>query len=299
MLDIDSDENEHYVYYPSLNRVHTLPSNNSKIWLGDWFRPMDRPKLRTRFYRGNYYYGSNGGGGYGGYTSDDEEAGAAAAAAAAVSMPLLGSSRQHMKKKRRSSRWICINVCVGFALVILFLLLFTVYRATPLTDVQVQMGRVLASEKELIFDLYVEADNWNWWTVRVAEADLGVFAFSQIVPASTTVTAEPAEYLGSFYRFDEPLAFPSSLFLKDGARRARAVSQIRLKSPGTDASGNERWSRMIRYPYGLVVRGVLKYHTISFATIYPQSTAICDVARVDPTTGQVSKDLDQGYCFKE
>lgn len=52
---------------------------------------------------------------------------------------------------------------------------------------------------------------------------------------------------------------------------------------------------MIRYPYGLVVRGVLKYKPLPFLT--PQSVAICDVVRVDPTTGKVSEDPDQGFCL--
>jgi hypothetical protein len=56
-------------------------------------------------------------------------------------------------------------------------------------------------------------------------------------------------------------------------------------------------SRIIRYPYGLVVRGVLKYRPLPFASPYPQSVAICDVVRVDPTTGKVSEDPDQGYCL--
>ena len=41
---------------------------------------------------------------------------------------------------------------------------------------------------------------------------------------------------------------------------------------------------MIRYPYGLVVRGVLKYKPAPFKMgIYPQSAAICNMTRVDPT----------------
>ena len=56
---------------------------------------------------------------------------------------------------------------------------------------------------------------------------------------------------------------------------------------------------MIRYPYGLVTRGVLKYNPISFVSIYPQSAVICFIARVDPTSGAISEDPDQGYCSKK
>lgn len=54
---------------------------------------------------------------------------------------------------------------------------------------------------------------------------------------------------------------------------------------------------MIRYPYGLVVRGVLKYKPIPLVMgMYPQSTAVCNVTRVDPTTGAVSADPDRTIC---
>lgn len=56
-------------------------------------------------------------------------------------------------------------------------------------------------------------------------------------------------------------------------------------------------SRIIRYPYGLVVRGVLKYRPLEFLSPYPQSVAICNVVRVNPTTDKVSEDPDQGFCL--
>lgn len=49
------------------------------------------------------------------------------------------------------------------------------------------IGRVLATDKELIFDLKVQAENWNWWTIHIADADISVFAFSQIVPSEIIV----------------------------------------------------------------------------------------------------------------
>lgn len=57
---------------------------------------------------------------------------------------------------------------------------------------------------------------------------------------------------------------------------------------------------MIRYPYGLVVRGVLKYKPIPFMPgTYPQSVAICNVSQVDPTTGAVSASPDRTICASE
>lgn len=105
------------------------------------------------------------------------------------------------------------------------------------------MGRVLSSDKELIFDLHIHAMNSNLWPIHVADADISVFAFSQVVPMNTNNDeiirgVDPAEYLGGFYHFDEPLLFRSSLYTKESVT---ATSQIRIKSPGADKSGNERW----------------------------------------------------------
>ena len=58
------------------------------------------------------------------------------------------------------------------------------------------MGRVLAKDKELIFDLKVQAENANAWTVQINECDLSVFAFSQIVPNSIVSNeTELVEYI--------------------------------------------------------------------------------------------------------
>ncbi|KAI9484726.1 hypothetical protein BDB00DRAFT_853817 [Zychaea mexicana] len=333
----NSDLNHH----PYSHRVYRLPKaqdlENSRRWLSDWFRPVAaavngpshkqsrdedvssnyRPKLRyvmdyphrsKKEYYDNYpdklrhssnrrnrpmqYYGDGGGG----YTSDDEEA-----AAPLLSRTMAG--RQQKSPDSASCGRVCFNITLGLFAALICIFLLTLYRATPLTDMSVELGRVLASDKELIFDLHVHANNWNWWTVHIADADIGVFAFSQIVPLSAplssniTTAADPVpEYLGNFYHFDEPLSFPSTFIID---KPAKAISQIRIKNPGGDRTGSERWSRMIRYPYGLVTRGVLKYDPISFVAIYPQSAVICNVVRVDPTTGTVSEDPDQGYCLKE
>lgn len=256
--------------------------------------------------------GTNGhhsmGNGTGGYTSDEEDA------------PLLWRRQQQKRMSRSGSgkKQTCKNIFRNSILLIIFMIgvlcIIIVYKAQPLVELTVDMGRVLATDKELIFDLKVQAENYNWWTVHVADADISVFAFSQIVPSSyltaangadvniTTVVnstthtrgVDPAEYLGNLLHFDEPLSLPSSLF---NYGPIEAISQIRIKSPGADASGNERWSRMIRYPYGLVVRGVLKYKPAPFDMgMYLQSAAVCSVSRVDPTTGAVSIDPDRTIC---
>lgn len=136
-----------------------------------------------------------------------------------------------------------MHFVIGLIVLILCAILGVMYAAKPLKDLTVEMGRVLSSDKELIFDLRIHAMNSNLWTIHVADADISVFAFSQVVPTTIdklieTQGVDPAEYLGGFYHFDEPLSFPSSFHTK---KPVMAISQIRIKSPGADKSGNERW----------------------------------------------------------
>lgn len=65
-----------------------------------------------------------------------------------------------------------------------FMILLASWTASPLGNVKIKMGRVLATDKELIFDLHVHAVNYNWWTLHISTADLGVFASSKLVPNS-------------------------------------------------------------------------------------------------------------------
>jgi hypothetical protein len=70
-------------------------------------------------------------------------------------------------------------------MVIAFMILLASWTASPLGNVKIKMGRVLATDKELIFDLHIHAVNYNWWTLHMSSADLGVFASSKLVPDGT------------------------------------------------------------------------------------------------------------------
>ncbi|CAO3598775.1 unnamed protein product [Absidia cylindrospora] len=213
---------------------------------------------------------------------------------------------RHAQRQRPRSGVSCAkvlrNTCISIFMFVVMMMIFTVYRAEPLTDVSASMEHILASDKELIFDLMVKANNWNWWTARIKEADLSVFAFSQMVPFNTTFGVDPAEYLGSFQHFDQPLSFTSSAIL-GRHQQANASTQIRIKSPGADANGNQRWSRMIRYPFGLVIRGVLNYRPFPLFSLSPrQSISLCIVTHIDPNSSPSPSisdsydDSDHGYC---
>lgn len=62
------------------------------------------------------------------------------------------------------------------------MILLASWTASPLGNVKIKMGRVLATDKELIFDLHIHAVNYNWWTLHISSAELGVFASSKLVP---------------------------------------------------------------------------------------------------------------------
>ncbi|KAG1048556.1 hypothetical protein G6F46_004699 [Rhizopus delemar] len=272
--DADEEEDENYYRRPKLRST-----------VKDHFTNLDKKGILSRMQdsfskRNTYppmqYYADLGGG----YTSDDEDA------------PLLRTRLQKRSKpvKKSYRHVIYHSIWISFLIFACFICAI-VYNAKPLEQLNVEIGRVLATDKELIFDLKVRAENRNWWMIHIADVDISVFAFSDIVPLKVQ-TIDPAEYLGSLTRFDEPLSIPSSLYQRP---LKEAISQIRIKSPGADTSGNERWSRIIRYPYGLVVRGVLKYKKVPM--YHTQSITICNVTQVNPTTGTLSPDPDKTYCL--
>ncbi|KAL1935435.1 hypothetical protein VTP01DRAFT_4575 [Rhizomucor pusillus] len=294
VLNVDeSVENERYIYpFHNAHRFNTMPPVSYGA-VGP--RPNShntRPKLRSHIVDHrpprmmplsapvngkssilSFGGGSDNGGG-GGYLTDDYE-------------DTLLLDTKHSSSRQQFCNSLVLNLCAGLVLFILATLFISVYRATPLTNLSINMGRVLASDKELIFDLHAYASNWNWWTVRIPEADISVFAFTQPLSLDDNGTTihDPAEFLGSVNRFDEPLAFYPSLLI-DGP--SSAITQIRIKSPGADKSGNENWSKIIRNPYGLIVRGVFKYNMIPFAKLYSQSVPIYAAVDVDPVTDRVS-----------
>ncbi|KAI7870529.1 hypothetical protein BDF14DRAFT_1770954 [Spinellus fusiger] len=209
-------------------------------------------------------------------------------------------------KKRRKQPTKSKSVVIVWSLfscmaVVITLWLFLFLIASPLADVQVVgISNVLGTQKELIFNLQVRARNYNWWTVHISHASFSVFASSHVVPTATathnasvelsTKVSDPAEFLGTIYQLEDPLVFDSgSLFY---STQSTAISQIQIKNPGEthgDSRGNERWSLLIRYPYELTVRGVLKYQILpSLGVTQLYSARLCDVSSIDPATGKIS-----------
>lgn len=106
-----------------------------------------------------------------------------------------------------------------------------------------------------------------------------------------TLGADPAEFLGTITHLEDPLIYQSGGLFKSVT--STATSQIQIKNPGStkdDHSGNERWSLLIRYPYELTVRGVLKYQILPYLPTLTQlhSVRVCKMSRIDPATGKIS-----------
>ncbi|KAG2205361.1 hypothetical protein INT47_007146 [Mucor saturninus] len=180
---------------------------------------------------------------------------------------------------------------------------------SPLADVEVVgISNVLGTQKELIFNLQVRARNSNWWTIRMTNTAFSVFASSHYVPTAmlmavnnsttnmtmVTMGADPAEFLGTIYHLEDPLIYQSGGLFQSVT--STATSQIQIKNPGStkdDNSGNERWSLLIRYPYELTVRGVLKYQILPYLPTLTQlhSVRVCKMSRIDPATGKISDNV--------
>lgn len=106
--------------------------------------------------------------------------------------------------------------------------------------------------------------------------------------------ADPAEFLGTIYHLEDPLIYQSGGLFESTA--SIATSQIQIKNPGAtkdDNSGNERWSLLIRYPYELTVRGVLKYQILPYFVTQLHSVRVCKMSRIDPATGKISLDVPE------
>ncbi|GAB7352247.1 hypothetical protein MBLNU459_g2717t2 [Dothideomycetes sp. NU459] len=88
--------------------------------------------------------------------------------------------------------------------------------------------------------------------------------------------------LGRIFSFDAPLTFDGSPLKR---HMHYSVGELRLGKPGnkTESGGSERWERVIKYPFELILRGVLKYQLPISSR--PQSAAIAATVLVHPEEG--------------
>ncbi|EMC95619.1 hypothetical protein BAUCODRAFT_34376 [Baudoinia panamericana UAMH 10762] len=189
-----------------------------------------------------------------------------------------------------------IGFCVLVA-VVLTAVAFLVVSNRPLEDVRIRkIQNVLASEQEIMLDLLVGAVNPNALGITVADMDINVFAKSKHVgTVITTSRSKPAVrrwedlsdhwhspsnsggvdqgtdppddlerdaqtmLLGRILHFDQALSFEGSPVKH---HEHFSVGELRLAKPGnkTEAGGSERWENVLKHPFELIVRGVLKYN---------------------------------------
>jgi hypothetical protein len=163
----------------------------------------------------------------------------------------------------------------------------------PLTEVGVTaLKNVIASEQEIMLDMQVMARNPNLVVVTVDSMDINVFAKSKHVgtdsgwwkrpqieakqnirrrwnkhtrdddpndpPVDDDPDATQTLLLGRIFEFDSPLTFEGSPFHHS---HSTSMGEVRLAKPGnkTEAGGTERWERVLKYEFDLILRGVLKY----------------------------------------
>jgi hypothetical protein len=217
----------------------------------------------------------------------------------------------------------CLVLSIMIILVVSGAIGFLFATTQPLTEVKVlALKHIIATEQELMLDMEVMARNPNIVVINVEAMDVEIFAKSKHAgtdsewwkrpqlsshvekrrreyskvsildddPSDPPNYDDPSEIqtmrLGSVYDLDSPLIFDGSPFKHT---HSIATGQIRLLQPGntTADGGTERWERILKYEFDLVLKGVLKYQL-------PMSQRIRKVdinARVTVTPDQKDKIL--------
>lgn len=219
----------------------------------------------------------------------------------------------------------CLVVVLMLVLVVSGALGFMFATSQPLTDIElVSMDHVVASEQELMLDITIKAHNPNIIVVMVDSADIEVFAKSPNagtdsewwrhlhpgedgdMPLETKTNrsdnvstmddpiddqpppedSSPNMRLGTITAFDNPLTFEGSFF---HSGISYSTGAVRLMSPGNGTIGGpERWERIIKDEFQLVLKGVLKYtlplsQTVRKATVSGKMTVKPNAANDPPT----------------
>ncbi|KAJ2456254.1 Vacuolar inheritance and morphology protein [Coemansia sp. RSA 2336] len=176
--------------------------------------------------------------------------------------------RRHVARRKqpglvaRAARAVLVSVLLAaslFALVALFNL-----TSAPLADVEaIKITNILATEKELLFIVHVQATNPNIRQVLVERADIGVFAAAAVSPGGmprAANTSAPAILLGNVYELNDPMRFSPGSLRKEATDVE--TTQISIHRPGgvdDDGSDSSKWRDLLKGPYDLTVRGTLQY----------------------------------------
>jgi hypothetical protein len=221
----------------------------------------------------------------------------------------------------------CLVLSIMILLVISGAIGFLFATTQPLTEVKVlALKHVVATEEELILDMQVMARNPNIVVISVESTDLDIFAkskhseddsdwwsrqqFSSHVEERRRNISEihtlddspddpyddPDEMkttlLGRVFFFDSPLIFDGSPF-----KHTHSIStgELRLAKPGntSETDNSERWQRILKYEYELILKGTLKYQL-------PMSSRVRNVsidARLKVTPSSDNKRIAGGFVL--
>ncbi|KAK9702983.1 Vacuolar inheritance and morphology protein [Basidiobolus ranarum] len=232
-------------------------------------------------------------------------------------LPLFWKMNPSEARRRRNRNQQKRNPLIGtLSLVFLGIVCCFIYAFStiPLTDVSLTaVTNVLAAEKELVFDAHLKGKNWNIWAVEISTVDVGIFATpikknnteSRIARSSEDIINEvgsnlqekrgtrPAEFLGNLDHLDEPIMFNRGNGISGTPNNVTA--QFRLRNPGGVADEAEnKWYQILRHPYELTFRGVLKYRL--FFKSY--AIRVCAIQGIDPT-GDETKYEPLVVCDRE
>ncbi|KAK4520994.1 uncharacterized protein ATC70_006878 [Mucor velutinosus] len=274
--------------------VSELPARGVKsVYLDSMSSKFEKQKFRNSHFRCSSSSGEEG----------EEEN---------VSLLYYSSSSSNTRRKRlyenrrkKSRKLFAMSVCCGWLSIIscicTIICLSLVFLASPLQSVEaITFSNVLGTQKQLIFNFHARARNSNAWKIQIAHAAISVFAASHFVPTSgmmnetsSSVSSKTRqEYLATINKLDDPLIFEASPLFYFRSKSSVSTSQIQIKNPGEtkgDTSGNERWSLLIRYPYELTLRGVLKYQLFPYISSKTYSARVCKIMQVDPATGSIKE----------
>jgi len=142
-------------------------------------------------------------------------------------------------------------------------------------------------------------DDWDWWdrqqlSSHVEERRSNISRIHTLDDSPDDPYDDPDEtrttLLGSVFSFYSPLNFDGSPFKHT---HSNSTGQLRLAKPGntTETDNSERWQRILKYEYELILRGTLKYQL-------PMSSRIRNVsidARLKVTPSSDDKKIAGGF----
>ncbi|KAJ1740380.1 Vacuolar inheritance and morphology protein [Coemansia sp. RSA 989] len=170
--------------------------------------------------------------------------------------------RKHPGLVARTARAVGLSVLLLASLFVL-VALFNLTSA-PLAEVEaIKITNILATEKELLFIMHVQATNPNVRQVLVERADIGVFAAAAVSPGDlqrSLNASAPAILLGNVYELNDPMRFTPGSLRKEATDVE--TTQISIHRPGgvdDDGSDSSKWRDLLKGPYDLTVRGTLQY----------------------------------------